>query len=104
MDAFKAAIPKFMEQTAKEGNRCLYYEFTSNGDEIFCREAYPDAASAIAHVNNIGPLLADVLQIADLTRLELHGPAAELARIKKAFTHLNLQFFETMTPDPSSDS
>ena len=96
LNEFKGAIPKFMERSATEGNRCLFYEFTINGDEIFCREGYPDATAAIAHLNNVGPLLADALQMADLIRVEAHGPAAELARIKKAFTHLNVQFFETM--------
>ena len=36
---FKAAMPAFVERTTGETQN-LYYEFTSNGDEIFCREGY----------------------------------------------------------------
>ena len=78
---FKAAMPAFVERTAGEKQN-LYYEFTSNGDEIFCREGYVGAEGVLAHLDNIGPLLVEALKIADLTRLELHGPAEELEKLR----------------------
>ena len=38
----KALFPQFVEKTATEKD-CLFYGFTSNGEEIFCREAYENA-------------------------------------------------------------
>ena len=55
---FKAAMPAFVEKTKAEPLN-LYYEFTSNGDEIFCREGYDGAEGVLAHLDNVGPLLAE---------------------------------------------
>ena len=49
-----------------------------------CREAYGDAASLLLHVGNVGAPLGACLDplIAELIRLELHAPAAEMAALK----------------------
>jgi quinol monooxygenase YgiN len=81
LEAFKAAFPAFVEKTAtKEKN--LFYAFTAKGDEIFCREAYTDAEGVLTHLENIGAMLAQALKIADLIRVEVHGPATELDKLK----------------------
>ena len=81
LEQARALLPEFTAKTAGE-TACLYYEFTSNGDLFFCREAYADAESALAHLNNVGDLLLQLLDIADLERLEVHGPADELEKLK----------------------
>jgi quinol monooxygenase YgiN len=92
LEAVKAGFPRFVEKTATEkGN--LFYGFTVNGDEIFCREAYESAEGLLAHLDNVGGLLAEMLTIADLTRVEVHGPAAELEKLKKPLAHLKPTFF-----------
>jgi quinol monooxygenase YgiN len=92
LDAIKAMLPTFAEKTATEkGN--LFYGFTVNGDEIFCREAYTDAEGVLAHLENVGALLAEMLKMADLTRLEVHGPTAELEKLKAPLAHLNPKWF-----------
>lgn len=93
LEAFKAGFPAFIEKTKTEkGN--LFYEFTVNGDEVFCREGYADAAGLLAHLENIGALLAEALKMADLTRLEVHGPAEELEKLRGPLAHLKPQWFE----------
>jgi quinol monooxygenase YgiN len=92
LEAFKAGFPGFVEITAKE-EKNLFYEFTVNGDEVFCREGYTDAEGLLAHLENIGALLAEALKIADLTRLEVHGPAAELDKLKEPLAHLKPAWF-----------
>ena len=92
LDAFKAALPAFIEKTRTEKDN-LYYEFTINGDEVFCREAYVGAAGVLAHLENIGPELAEVMKIATLTRLELHGPAAELDQLRGPMAQMNPAWF-----------
>ena len=74
LETLKAAFPAFIEKTASE-EKNLFYGFTINGDEIFCREGYTDAEGLLAHLDNVGALLAEALKMADLTRVEVHGPA-----------------------------
>ena len=92
LEAVKAGFPRFVEKTATEKD-CLFYAFTSNGDEMFCREAYESAEGLLAHLDNIGALLMEMLKIADLTRVEVHGPAAELEKLKAPLAHLNPSWF-----------
>jgi quinol monooxygenase YgiN len=61
LEAFKAGFLAFVEITAKE-EKNLFYEFTVNGDEVFCREGYTDAEGLLAHLENIGALLAEKLR------------------------------------------
>ena len=94
--AVKAGFPQFVEKTAKEKDN-LFYGFTVNGDEMFCREAYESAEGVVAHLDNVGALLAEMLTMADLTRVEVHGPAAELEKLKKPLAHLNPAWFVEST-------
>ena len=88
----KAALPAFVEKTKGEAKN-LYYGFTVNGDEIFCREGYTDAEGVLAHLENVGPQLAALLKIADLIRIEIHGPASELEKLKGPLAQLNPAWF-----------
>jgi quinol monooxygenase YgiN len=92
LDAIKSAFPAFIEKTAGE-EKNLFYGFTVNGDEIFCREGYADAEALLAHLDGVGAILAEALTIADLTRLEVHGPAAELDKLRGPLAHLNPVWF-----------
>ena len=92
IDAIKAMLPQFAEKTATE-KACLFYEFSMNGDELFCREAYENAEGLLAHLDNVGALLAEAMKIADLTRIEVHGPAAELEKLKKPLADLKPVWF-----------
>jgi quinol monooxygenase YgiN len=92
LDAFKAALPAFTEKTATE-TKNLFYGFSIHGDEVFCREGYVDAEGVLAHLDNVGALLAEAFKIADLIRLELHGPAEELEKLKGPLAHLKPEWF-----------
>ncbi len=89
---FQASLPAFVDKTASEAKN-LFYEFTINGDEVFCREGYADAAGVIAHLDNVGALLSEALKIADLIRVELHGPARELDKLREPLAHLKPAWF-----------
>jgi quinol monooxygenase YgiN len=92
LDSVKAALPRFVEETASEkGN--LFYGFSLNGDEVFCREGYENAEGIVAHLDNVGALLEEMLTKADLTRVEVHGPADELEKLKGPLAHLNPAWF-----------
>jgi len=92
LETFKAGMQAFIEKTKSEPAH-VYYEFTVNGDEVFCREGYIGAEGALAHLQNVGELLGEALKIADLLRLEFHGHAAELEKMKAPLAHLNAAWF-----------
>ena len=81
MDAARALLPKFIAKTTTEST-CLYYEFTSSGDVVFCREGYLGAEGALAHLANVGEILGEMMKLSDLIRLEIHGPAEEIEKLK----------------------
>ena len=92
LDLLKAILPEFIGKTRDEtGN--LFYEFTINGDEVFCREGYVNAEALLEHLENVGAMLAAALTMAELIRLEVHGPAAELEKLKGPLAHLNPAWF-----------
>ncbi len=92
LDDFKKVVEQCVEKANEETN-CLYYGFTFNGDQVHCREGYADAEAVLAHLENIGPLLQEVLKMADITKLEVHGPEAELAKLREPMAGLNPRFF-----------
>jgi quinol monooxygenase YgiN len=92
LESFTAAFPGFVARTTSE-EKNLFYEFTVNGDEVFCRETYTDAKGLLTHLDNIGALLAEALKIADLIRLEVHGPAAELDKLREPLAYLKPAWF-----------
>ena len=92
IDAFKALVERFVEKTQSEP-KCLHYAFSFDGDVAHCREGYEGAAGLLAHLENVGPLLGEVLQISDITRLEVHGLADDLDAVREPLKGLNPQFF-----------
>jgi quinol monooxygenase YgiN len=92
LDAAKALLTRFVEATSSE-KACQHYEFTINGDVVFCREAYADAEGTLAHLANVDALLKEMLTVADLIRLELHGPAEELDKLREPLAALNPDWF-----------
>lgn len=92
LDAFKALCEKFVETTRSE-SKCLYYGFCFDGDLAHCREGYKDAEGLLAHLENVGTLLGEALQIAEIARLEVHGPESELSKLREPLAELNPQYF-----------
>jgi quinol monooxygenase YgiN len=97
IDEIKALLPRFVEKATTE-EACLFYAFSMNGNEFFCREAYENAAELLAHMGNIAGLLAKAMKIADLTRIEVHGPASELDKLKDPLAYLKPAFFALTEP------
>jgi quinol monooxygenase YgiN len=92
LEEFKALGPKFVALTRKEEG-VLYYAFSFNGQAAHCREGYKDAAGVLAHLKNVDAVLKQALAISKITRLEVHGPAAELQKLKEPLAGLNPQYF-----------
>ena len=93
MDAAKGFLAQFCDLVRKNEQGCLYYNFTFKGNEMFCREAYKNADAVKAHLENCGPPLGEFLKVAELLRIEVHGPAAQLAQLKEAFAAFNPDYY-----------
>lgn len=89
---FKALCEQFVAKTDGEP-KCVHYAFSFDGDNAHCREGYVDAAGLLAHLDNVGAVLEEALKIADLTRLEVHAPAAEIDKLREPLKDLSPQFF-----------
>ena len=92
MGAFKQGCEAFVEKTRSEPG-CLFYAFSFDGDAAHCREGYADADAVLEHLENIGALFAEALTRSELTRLEVHGPAAELAKLREPLGDMNPQWY-----------
>jgi quinol monooxygenase YgiN len=90
--AVRAMCERFIQLTRSEP-KCLYYGFSFNGDQVHCREGYQDGNGVLAHLQNVGALFGEFMSLADLTRIEVHGPAAELEKLKQPLADFKPQFF-----------
>lgn len=85
-------MPQFVALTQNE-EKAIFYGFSFTDDLIHCREGYADAEGALAHLENVGELLGKALEIVDLVRLEVHGPAEELAKLKEPMKDLPVEYY-----------
>lgn len=93
LDDFVSGMPAFVERTSSEEG-VLFYDFTVSSEGIvFCREAYVGGEGALAHLANVDDLLKAALEISDLIRLEIHGAAAELDKMREALADLPVEWF-----------
>ena len=92
LDAFKALAERFVARTETEPG-CLFYGFSFDGQIAHCREGYVNAEALLTHIDNVGPLLREAAKISEITRLEVHGPRAELDRLREPMAALSPQFF-----------
>ena len=75
-------MEKFVAATKTETG-CIYYGWSKVDDKLFCREAYTDAAAVLAHLDNVGALVGEMLEAAaTLDGIELHGPPSEMDKCK----------------------
>lgn len=92
MPAFERLCEQFIARTKAEP-KCLYYGFTFKGDDVHCREGYENAEGLLAHIENVRLELQEALKLAAITRLEVHGPEAELAKLREPLAALQPEFF-----------
>jgi len=76
-------MEQFIEATKSETG-CVYYGWTRQGDKLKCRECYLDAASVLAHLDNVGPLIGAITAdgVATMDDINVQGPADQIALIK----------------------
>jgi quinol monooxygenase YgiN len=92
LNAFRELCEQFVSATVQEP-KCLYYGFSFNGDEVYCREGYEGAEGLLSHLANVDSLLKATLKIAKVSRLEIHGVEEELAKLREPLRDLNPTYF-----------
>ncbi|MEC5125317.1 hypothetical protein VSU19_01035 [Verrucomicrobiales bacterium BCK34] len=93
LDEFIGIMDTFVERTSSE-EAVLFYDFTISGETVFCREAYVGSEGALAHLANVDDIIQAALEISDLIRLEIHGAAAELDKMREPLKELPVEWFE----------
>jgi len=86
----------FVKKTRNESG-CLYYGWSMSDDQLVCEEIYVDATAVAAHLKNIGEQIGQITAegVCKLDSIELHGPAGEVEKCKKAFDPLGAKYFIT---------
>lgn len=94
MEEVRAHLSRMVENARTEPG-CLYYSFTIDGHRVHCREGYENAAAVLHHLENQGPLIEELLESkgAELVDLQVHGPAAELDRLREPMAELSPSFW-----------
>lgn len=93
VEEFKQLIQKFIVSTESE-SLCLYYDYSIKGDMVFCREAYIGAEGVLDHIENVGAHLEAAGHISEIARIEIHGPAEELLKLKEPLSELPIEYYE----------
>lgn len=98
-------IEKFKEvwknayHTFKHQEDAAHYAFTFSDDntKAHCREGYRDAKSLLQHIEDVKGELAEILEgedpVAELTRLEVHGPKSEVDTLREPLKELVNHFY-----------
>jgi len=93
LEAFEQLADQFVAKTRNEsGIRAYGWSFSA--DEAHCRQRYQNAEGFLEHVENVFALFQEALTISDCTRLAIHGPEDELAKLRQPLADINLlQYF-----------
>lgn len=92
LEEFKAVAERMAAETESE-SACLYYGFSYEGEEAFCREGYADAEGLLFHAEHLADLLGELMQYCEISRFEICGPEAELEKLREPMAHLAPRFF-----------
>ena len=90
LDAFKAMGPSSSPRPRQRRAVC---NTRSHGNTAHYREGDEDAQAVLSHLDNVGALLGEALKITKIVRLEVHGPAAEIDKLRTPLASLELRNF-----------
>lgn len=96
LEEFKAIIPEIVATVEEHDPGTLAYEWFLNEKRMECVvwEIYEDSESVLAHTGNVGELLGQLTEIADLS-IEIYGsPNKELNDVVKELDVRVYEFVE----------
>jgi len=71
----------------------LYYGFTFHGNQMLCREGYADYHGVLEHLRNVDEELKELLTLAKVSRVEVHGLEQQLAALREPLAGFNPQYY-----------
>eukprot|EP00588_Corethron_pennatum_P009235 CAMPEP_0194274102 /NCGR_PEP_ID=MMETSP0169-20130528/7275_1 /TAXON_ID=218684 /ORGANISM="Corethron pennatum, Strain L29A3" /LENGTH=180 /DNA_ID=CAMNT_0039017215 /DNA_START=20 /DNA_END=565 /DNA_ORIENTATION=- len=95
-EQFVALLPKFFDLVkANEEETCVHYGFVGPTEDgyIICREGYTSAEGVTFHLDNVGDVLNEALQYADIVELQVQGPAEEMEKLKEPLKAFGATFY-----------
>jgi hypothetical protein len=73
-----------------------HFGWTRSGDELLWRTAFADVDTMLTSFRSLSPLIDKMLEgAATMDRVEVHGPAAALDRIRQKTSQLGASYIET---------
>mmetsp|Transcript_73015 Transcript_73015/g.191404 ORF Transcript_73015/g.191404 Transcript_73015/m.191404 type:complete len:348 (-) Transcript_73015:95-1138(-) len=95
MAAYKASLEYFSRLMNPKREGAVYYGFAidEDGGTAVCKGAYKNGQGFLTHLKNVRKPFDVALALADLAALEVHGPAAELEKMREALTPLGAKWF-----------
>lgn len=79
---FLGGVKDFQRLTRQE-EKVKYYGFCMCGTKAICREGYDCADGFLEHLANVDGPLKTAMEVADVIRVEVHGPEAEVERLRE---------------------
>jgi hypothetical protein len=79
---FLAGVKDF-QQLTKQEEKVKYYGFCMYGAKAICREGYDCAEGFLEHLKNVDEPLKAAMEVAEVVRIEVHGPASEVEKLRE---------------------
>jgi len=95
---FLAGVKDFQHLTKQE-EKVKYYGFCLSGARAICREGYDCAQGFLEHLQNVDVPLKVAMEVADVVRVEVHGPVAEVEKLRAPLSNFPAVFWSY--PDDS---
>lgn len=94
-DAFRKNCADMIELRSQEsGHLASAYSFSADGT-VVSREDYDSADAVIRHMELGSHIFGSTQSLVSITGVELHGPAAELEKLRDLFSGISPGFFVT---------
>jgi len=89
---FLAGVKDFQILTKQE-EQVKYYGFCLNGAQAICREGYDCAEGFLEHLKNVDDPLKAAMEVADVVRVEVHGPTKEVEKLREPLSSFPAVFW-----------
>merc|ERR1711988_1746389 len=83
---FLAGVKDFQHLTKRE-EKVKYYGFCLSGARAICREGYDCAEGFLEHLQNVDVPLRAAMEVADVARVEVHGPVSEVEKLRQPLSN-----------------
>ena len=90
---FKSRMKTLINQVQAQESDTLIFQLFFNDDETKCYplELYKDSEALTTHIHNVRDVFKPVLEVSQLTRIEIYGNATE--ELKEAAAPLGAKYF-----------